>query len=976
MKIIERAYNCRVACKSIALAYAVLTLAGAALPAQEFSFRSFGATEGLTNLVIRRIYQDRVGFIWISTENGIFRYDGDRFEPFGLAKGLPANFDAAFGEAPDGTLLAGGDFGLYQLSGNRFEKFASPFKSISRSQGIQSDGKGHTFLGTDAGLVELESPPGKSEFTVRSFPRPAGTSGPEANGVFIDGDAVWYGCGLELCRMDAHETKVFSGDSGLPSARVLGLRRDATGNLWVAAEGFGIFVWPTGKPKFERPRLPVPPSNIRGVPIIDSDGRTLLPTPEGLLIRDKSGWQKIDRSFGLRGLVNTVYEDRQHTLWIGMGGRGVVVWRGYREWQNYSTESGLAFEIVYGILPLNDGSLWVGTGSGLFRGEPRKSGMSFTTVPGFSSIVVHSLCRASDGDIWIGSEGRGLARIEPRRLTATWFGEPQGLAGKDVYNLRMDRENRLWVATEAGLFMAVAPYRRFSRIDELPGTRMWAIVQAPDGTLWAGGDSGLFALQAGHWKTFTPADGLSNREILSLGAGPDGVIWVGYSYGGGIDRVHPRPGGLTVEKAAQRSGTEGVIYFLEFDSKGRLWAGTQHGVDVWDGARWTHYDMNDGLVWDDCDTSGFAQGIDGAYWIGTSGGLSRFTPRADSSLNNSLEVVITRLTVGKADVSGLRNPSFESRAGSLIVRFSAINASRQNSLIFRYRLDAASNWTETSQRELQFANLAPGYYLLQIQAGDGDGVWSGNNAEFPFRILAPWYLSWWFAVLCVLIPLSALVAVLRLRFLGARKRERELVKVVEEKTAELRQANEELSRLSFTDPLTGLANRRVLDRILDGECSRVRRMNSELSLLSIDVDQFKALNDSQGHQRGDECLKLLGAELTRLCRRQVDLAARYGGEEFAIVLMDTGADYAIEFAESVRHAIEALNLAHPASSVSPFLTVSVGVATGTREWCFTRDAIVAAADQALYSAKRAGRNRVCVAKPEAENSRAFDSGQS
>ena len=253
-----------------------------------------------------------------------------------------------------------------------------------------------------------------------------------------------------------------------------------------------------------------------------------------------------------------------------MGGRGLALWRGYREWENYSTESGLAAEIVYGILPLKDGSLWVGTGSGLFRRVQRKSGTAFTIVPGFGGFVVHSLSSAPNGDIWSGSEGRGLARIEPRTLTATWFGEAQGLAGKDIYNLRFDRENRLWVATEAGLFMASAPYRRFSRIAELPATRMWAVVQGKDGTVWAGGDGGLFAFAAGHWKTYTTADGLSNKEILSLAAGPDGVIWVGYDFGGGIDRVHPRAGGVVIEKNVQRTGTDGMIYFLEFDAQGTL----------------------------------------------------------------------------------------------------------------------------------------------------------------------------------------------------------------------------------------------------------------------------------------------------------------------------------------------------------------------------------------------------------------------
>jgi diguanylate cyclase (GGDEF)-like protein len=207
---------------------------------------------------------------------------------------------------------------------------------------------------------------------------------------------------------------------------------------------------------------------------------------------------------------------------------------------------------------------------------------------------------------------------------------------------------------------------------------------------------------------------------------------------------------------------------------------------------------------------------------------------------------------------------------------------------------------------------------------------------------------------------------LRLRFLGAKRRERELVLLVEEKTADLQQANEELSRLSFTDPLTGLANRRVFDQTLDRECARMHRTGSAVSLLSIDADHFKAINDSHGHQRGDEYLVALGAELTRLCRRQVDLAARCGGEEFAIILPETSAPNAERFAESVRLAIAGLQLPHPASPVAPVLTVSVGVATANQEgWC-TREGLVAAADRALYAAKKAGRNRVCAARWEAD----------
>ena len=96
--------------KAISVGLAVLTIGSVALCAQDFSFRSFGVTDGLTNLVVRRIFQDRVGFLWVSTENGIFRYDGDRFEAFGAAQGIPSNSGAALGDAPDGSLLAGGNF--------------------------------------------------------------------------------------------------------------------------------------------------------------------------------------------------------------------------------------------------------------------------------------------------------------------------------------------------------------------------------------------------------------------------------------------------------------------------------------------------------------------------------------------------------------------------------------------------------------------------------------------------------------------------------------------------------------------------------------------------------------------------------------------------------------------------------------------------------------------------------------------------
>ena len=948
---------------TLARMFALLVLTSGVLCAQEYNFRNFGVTEGLSNLAIRQIYQDRVGFIWVSTENGIFRYDGERFESFGPEQGIPSTSGAAFGDAPDGSLLVGGDFGLYQLSGNRFEKLAVAFKTVSWAQGIQSDGKGHTFIGTDSGLVELYSEPGKNGFEVRRIPRAPGTSGPGAYGVSVDGDILWYGCGEQLCRIDRNGATIFGRDSGLPDRNWLAIQKDHDGNLWVRARNAGVFVLPAGQTRFRRPDAPIPGSAMGHIRT-DADGRILIPSPDGLLIRDEKGWQKIDRSVGLRGVVYAAFEDRQHSLWIGLAGRGLAEWRGYREWESYSPASGLANDIVYEILPQADGSLLVGTEGGLFRGTRRQFGMAWKKVAGLDGFPVHSLQMAPGGDLWIGTETRGVARIDARTSRVQWFGQEQGLSGKAAYTVRFDREQRLWVATEAGLFVARSPYRKFSRITELPATRIWAIAEGTDGTIWAGGAGGLFGYTAGHWKKWTHADGLSNQEVLSLGAGAEGTMWIGYRHGGGIDRIHPQHGGMALEKGVQRPGSDGLVYFLEFDASGRLWVGTERGVDTWDGSRWSHYDTRDGLAWDDCNLNAFAEEADGTVWIGTSGGLSRFKPRPQGAVEALPEVVFTELVMGRTDVSGQRNPSFGSHANSLIARYSAPNASRENGVVFRYRLGGAnSTWTETAQRELRFAELAPGAYRLEIEARDSDGGWSGHRAEFPFEIMPPWYWTWWFVSTCALIPGLVVLGVVRLRMLAARKREQKLQQIVEEKTADLRRVNEDLLKISSVDSLTGLANRRVFDQTLAMECARLKRTGSALSLLILDIDHFKALNDSEGHQRGDEYLKLVGSELKRLAKRQIDLAARYGGEEFALILPETGAAGAEQFAGMVLLAIATLELPHPASSVAPFVTVSVGVATAT-EGHSSPGELIAAADQALYGAKRSGRNRVNVAQGE------------
>ncbi|HYF75144.1 MAG TPA: diguanylate cyclase [Candidatus Nitrosocosmicus sp.] len=174
----------------------------------------------------------------------------------------------------------------------------------------------------------------------------------------------------------------------------------------------------------------------------------------------------------------------------------------------------------------------------------------------------------------------------------------------------------------------------------------------------------------------------------------------------------------------------------------------------------------------------------------------------------------------------------------------------------------------------------------------------------------------------------------------------------------LEQSNRQLAELTRMDGLTGIANRRYFDEFLEHEYSRLKRSNSELSVILLDIDYFKAFNDYYGHVKGDDCLRQIGSILMNLINSSVDLVARYGGEEFACILPDTDIDSAVMTAEKIRRGIEELGILHKGSDVSDYVTASFGVVTvnSTTECSILE--ILTEVDRFLYQAKSFGRNRV------------------
>jgi diguanylate cyclase (GGDEF)-like protein len=180
---------------------------------------------------------------------------------------------------------------------------------------------------------------------------------------------------------------------------------------------------------------------------------------------------------------------------------------------------------------------------------------------------------------------------------------------------------------------------------------------------------------------------------------------------------------------------------------------------------------------------------------------------------------------------------------------------------------------------------------------------------------------------------------------------------VKQASSQLQEANLNLTRLSNLDGLTGIANRRMFDQTLEIEWNRARLIGTHLSLVLVDIDHFKRLNDTVGHQMGDECLKLIAAELANAARRATDFVARFGGEEFVLILPGTDPLQAAQLAESARLAVKRLGIRYSNQSAGASVTISLGVASAFGDLFPSAESLVKAADRALYEAKHQGRNR-------------------
>ena len=330
---------------------------------QGYTFKIYGSDQGLENVEARTILQDRTGFLWVGTANGLFRYDGRRFKQYSTSDGLPSAAIECLHESIDGILWVGTPKGIARRSGDHFEPVdQGKLGPVVGRFSISSDKAGHLYVATESGLAIGLTGARGLEFNINPAPGAAGTQ--QVHSVAVDRSGkVWFGCGQSICKLEGERIVVYDADAGVVPDRWDALVVDSHGNLW-ARSLTRLIVRHAASDRFNNiDNQPQQVSDEYASLTLDNKGRLWLPTKRGLAWQSGSGWHEMDSSSGLPAdsLVRAIFQDREGSLWLALSGRGLARWLGYGEWTSWTHAEGLRGESVSGITLDSSGKWWVGT---------------------------------------------------------------------------------------------------------------------------------------------------------------------------------------------------------------------------------------------------------------------------------------------------------------------------------------------------------------------------------------------------------------------------------------------------------------------------------------------------------------------------------------------------------------------------------------------------------------------------------------
>jgi len=769
--------------------FLLLAVALSAPVRAQLPFEVIGLADGLPQSQLPSMAQDRDGFLWIGTLGGLARFDGNAIETFTTKDGLPSNYIEEMLLDGDGTLWIGTVAGVARWRDRRLEPF--PAAGSARCRALAEDAEGRIWIGTEEGVLRCE---GES-----CTPVLGGPSSPRiVYDVLATARGTYAATSRGLFRVDEGGARQEACPPGLcEGARALA---ETPEGLWLGTSARGLWLRVGGD---WRP-VPLGPRGGRAVFRIYTgpSGTFYVATNDSGLFLRRPGAVAFERWSTENGLpsnvVNFAFEDREENVWVGTDIGGLARFRGHLV-RNLGKAEGLPSDCVFSMSETaGEGDLWIGTLRGaarLRRGPEPRVVEVVGEAEGLANELVFRAENGPDGSLWVWSEG-GLQRRAPGRTRLGPVDEAASAISTDVWGFAFDDAARLWVGSrraEGGLALlrADGTWRVFDRLPD--GTRITvthALARRRAGGVWAAFGARVAACDG---ETVLPLPdppaAMSSPYVNKLFEDAKGRLWA--ASGSGLARLEA-DGTWTL--LTDRLGSP-YVYFVGEDRTGTIWVGTTRGVyRLGAGDAVTPFTPDDGLAGWETNINAFHSDRDGVVWIGTVEGLSRYDPASHRPNAHPPRVVVESARLPGRTVSFPPALDLSWSERSLAFRVAVLSFRARGRTAYRARLEGLEEtWLPTRREpELRYTNLPAGDLTLHVQGINESGLW-GEVVSIPIRVRPPFWMTTWFRAAGLLLLAAAVAGTFRWRTLVLRRRNRELERVVAERTADLAAANEHLT---------------------------------------------------------------------------------------------------------------------------------------------------------------------------------------
>ncbi|MDP2561706.1 two-component regulator propeller domain-containing protein [Psychrobium sp. 1_MG-2023] len=940
-------------------------------PLSDYFSEAWNTRDGLPHNTINAISQTPDGYLWIGTWEGLVRFNGQKFKLFtrgSKAQLIDSGIRSLVVENSK-LLVAGSRGGVSLRDGSHWQAQPQAAAMVNHAifdqeggQWLALEGKGVVFREGGANSKELVLINNVSAYEVAQ----------QKNGL------VWVGTNKGLYSIeDKAVVRHFDTLTGLPDAPVYVTFVTREDQLIIGTES-GVYLKQGQEFVVLHPEL----ANESITSILeDSHGDIWLGTiNHGVLRLSNNTVEKFDADKGLpSNRIFSLFEDSESSIWIGTNG-GLFRLR-QAPFVTLTSKQGLAGDYIRSVYSHSDGSLWVGSSKGLNKIVGRDV-MTINLAGSNKKLSVLSITELADSSLLIGTYTSGVFKYDAATgMLQPYINTSSGLPSNEVRAILEDQQKNIWFGTASGL-VRQSPQGNITLFNEqsgIPANFIMALAKDSSGKVWIGTGVGVASYFNGNLQTYHLSE-FSDAEYAFGFYVQEQYLWM--TTDRGIVRLN-----LADEKMKALTKKNGLpvdkFFQVIIDDESNLWATSNRGVikiqpeQVDEAFRSTEYQVDYEFFGEEAGLkSAQANGgsspaatlhHDGSIWIATSKGVSEVTNHRLKRISSTqLPPVIEQLIVDGSQISLPRADGIShihqlhSNPSRITLHYAGVGFLMNDSVVYQTKLEGfETQWVEKgTQTFTEFTNLSPGTYTFKIRAKYPNSEWQPRYASLTFNIPPLFWQTPLFKIVIAMLVFIILHLLYRYRMARIVRNETRLQGLVDQQTADLRAQADSFAYQASHDQLTGLYNRRAFDAWCEDSFNNSREHNKPLAAAIIDIDHFKKINDNYSHIIGDKVIQQVAELLEYQCRDKVKLA-RWGGEEFTL-LFEHDIDKAYSLCQTLRLAIEDFDFDHIAKGLK--VTISVGLSNN--DVADGYDTMIKFADQALYAAKRQGRNRVIHYHPD------------